>query len=207
MEQPPKSRARSEILHYVLSFTTSRIFGAADAQAEYPRTSGGLTGFVSAGRDTPVEIGDLVLLQSAPASKWRLGWLREMRPLHSDTQYLIESLDDGELCWWRNVSIAFLQRRCVLDRWQWTDRQFAFADRWNRVCYKERDAYIVRPVPPVFGEEFAVTLGTRTSHGFDDIRPSRTFTDWRKVTKAMMAQCYDECVAERSRIITESKAA
>jgi hypothetical protein len=209
MKKPiPKRRAHQEILHYVLSFCISKIYGADEAGKEWPRTHGGTSGFVSEGKDTPVQIGDLVLLSSVGASKWQIGWLVETREINAGwPEYLVESLEDGSLCWWSNVGIAFLQRSCVQPEWRWSDRQFAFKSRWWRVCYKDKAAYIVRPLFPEFGDGFEVTLGTRTSHGFDDIRPSRSFPDWRKVTKAMMAAAYDECVAERERIREERKAA
>ena len=195
-------------MHSVLSFCTSHIYGREDAEKEYPRTSGGILGFVSSSSETPVQIGDLVLLSSAPATKWQLGWLVEMRERQPGwPEYLIESVEDGELCWWSNVGISFMHRRSLHPSWRWTDRQWAFHDRWFRVCYKEKDAYIVRPLMPEFGDGFEVTLGTRTSHGFDDIRPVRSFPDWRKVTKAKMGACYDDCVAERDRIAAERKAA
>lgn len=74
-----KARARQEIMHYVLSFCISRIHGALEASKEYPRTNGNICGFVSCYGDTPPQVGDLVLLSSAPVSKWQIGWLVEMR--------------------------------------------------------------------------------------------------------------------------------
>lgn len=203
-----KSRARAAVLHYVLSFCVSKIYGQEEAAKEYPRAFGGITGFVSESKETPVQVGDLVLLSSVGVTKWQLGWLIDTREQSPGwPEYLIESIEDGSLCWWGNVGISFLQRRCLQDDWRWSDRQWKFKDRWWKVCYKEKDAYIVRPLHPKFGGGFEVTLGTRTSHGFDDIVPTRTFPDWRKVTKAMMAQCYDDCVAEREAILAERKAA
>lgn len=201
-----KNRSRQKIMHYVLSFCITRIYGADEANKEWPRSHGSTCGFVSEGKDTPVQIGDLVLLSSVGTTKWQLGWLVETREQSPGwPEYLIESIEDGELGWWGNVGISFLHRRSVRPEWRWTDRQWQFESRWSKVCYKEKDAYIVRPLMAEFGDGFMVTLGTRTSHGFDDIRPTRTFPDWRKVTKAMMAQCYDDCVAERDRIAAERR--
>lgn len=202
-----KLRSRQQILHYVLSFCMARIHGREDAEKEYPRTYGSICGFVSEAEDTPAQVGDLILLSSVGVSKWQLGWLVETRERNKDyPEYLIESIEDGELCWWSNVGISFLHRRSLSSDWRWTDRQWAFRDRWWNVCYKEKGAYIVRPLQPQFGDGFEVTLGTRTSHGLDDITPKRWFPDWRKVTKAMMAQCYDDCVAERDQIATAARA-
>ncbi len=204
----PKTRSRQEILHYVLSFATSRIYDPAKAEMEWPRPRGASTGFVIDSPETPVQVGDLVLLTSARSSKWTLSWLREIRPDPSgDHSYLCESIEDGEQCWWSNVGISFLQRRVVDPRWSWTDKQWAFRDRWMDVCYKVKDAYIVRPLEPVFPRDRVVVLGTRTSHGHDDICPQKAFPDWGKITDEEMGWCYDECVAERVRELEKRKAA
>lgn len=203
-----KTRARQHVLHYVLSFCIARIYDAEEATKEYPRGRSATSGFVIESDETPAQIGDLILLSSAPMSKWTLSWFHQRRePSPGNWEYLLESIEDGDLCWWSNVSISFLHRRALAPSWRWNDRQWSFRDRWEHVCYREKEAYIVRPVEPVFGEGFEVTLGTRTSHGFDDITPKRWFHDWRKVTKAMMAQCYDDCVAEREEIRARRKAA
>jgi hypothetical protein len=144
--------------------------------------------------------GDLIAMQSAPTSKWYLSWLvKEERREDGFRHYLLESIEDGALCWWTNVGMDFMDREVIKDHpsWRWTDRQYAFKDRWWSVCYKEKDAYITLPLYPEFGDDFAVTLGTRTRHGFDDHRPRKTFPDWRKLTKKQMAEFYDECVASK----------
>lgn len=187
-----RHRARQAIMHYVLAFCTTRAWP--------DRNSPSLHGFTPEHGDCRAQVGDLVLLESVRGwTKWNIGWLRAINPNDGWPLYVIESLEDGELCSWSNVGLAYLPREelAVHPSWQWNDRQHTFRDRWDRICYKSKDAYIVRPLPPVFGEGYAVTLGTRTAHALDDIRPTRSFPDWRKVTKAMMAQCYDECVAER----------
>lgn len=191
-----KSRARRAVLWYLTQFCISHVWGNGDQK----RITGNLHGFRS-DISTQPEPGDLVILKSAPISKWNLGWLHEIETReHGWKHYLIESLDDGSMCWWSNVGIDHLERDLVAEHpeWRWTDRQFEFADRWTRVCREKRDAYITLPVPPTFGEGFEVTLGTRTRHGFDDHRPQKTFPDWRKVTKATMLEFYDECVAARA---------
>ncbi|MFN4296939.1 MAG: hypothetical protein ACK4FB_08855 [Brevundimonas sp.] len=210
----PKLIARQQIMHYVLSFCLSRQYDVAKAEEEQGgQKYAGLDAFVGGGfGDAQVQVGDLVVLSSAPPSKWIIGWLVETRETNPGwPEYLIESLEDGALCWWHNVGLSYLPRRLVAlhPEWRWTDRQWAFKHRWWKVCYGEKDAYIVRPLMPEFGAGFEVTLGTRTSHGWDDIRPTRSFPDWRKVTKAMMAAAYDECVAEREaiRIQREAEAA
>jgi hypothetical protein len=191
-----RSRARLEILSYVTSFCLTHVWG----DGKEKQTRGSLHGFRSGMFEDKPVVGDLVVLQSAPVSKWYLSWLREIKEENGWTHYLLESIDDGQLGWWHNVSLDFFEREelATFASWRWTDRQFAFKDRWWRVCYREKDAYITLPVFPVFGEDNSVTLGTRTRHGFDDHRPTKTFPDWRKVTKAMMAEFYDEAVAGRT---------
>jgi hypothetical protein len=203
---PPKDtklRARQEILHYVLSFCVCYTF-ASEPERVYPSS----TGFRSCllNREA-VQVGDLIILSSAPASKYTIGWLKEIDASNPGwPRYLIESLEDQSECWWSNVGVDHFPRDKLDPAWRWTDRQWAFKDRWWAVCYKEKGAYMSLPLWPEFGPSFDVTLGTRTRFGFDDMKPTRTFPDWRKVTKAMMRQCYDECVAEHERHNEEHKA-
>ena len=195
-----KSRARLEILNYITHFCLSRNYGDGINR-------GGVSAFRGVWGDEPAKVGDLVALQSSPVSKWYLSWLVEIDKSQHDSRYLLESIEDGSLCWWENVGIEYFEREELVNHpnWRWTDKQFAFKDRWWRVCYKEKDAYIVLPLYPVFGEGFSVTIGTRTRFGFDDHQPMRTFDDWRKVTKKMMADCYDECAAEREALNAKAK--
>jgi hypothetical protein len=196
MKPDTRNRARLEILNYITNFCLTHVWGEGVGRR------GSLHGFVSDIRDEePPQVGDLVTLQSAPTTKWYLSWLREIDTGDSSftTRYLLESIEDGDLCWWANVGIDHLEREEVREHasWRWTDRQFAFKDRWWKVCFQDRDAYITLPIYPVFGDDYSVTLGTRTRHGFDDHAPRKTFPDWRKLTKAQMAAFYDECVASR----------
>lgn len=184
-----RTRARREILWYVTQFCLTRVYGD-------DRTYPSLHGFVSSFGGKTAQPGDLVAITSAPVSDWYLSWMREC---DGKDRYLLESVETGKLCWWSNVGIEYLERQSVADnpQWRWTDRQFAFDDRWKKVCYKEKDAYITLPVPPRFGDGWQVILGTRTRFGLDDYRPTRTFPDWRKVTKKTMGEFYDECVAAK----------
>lgn len=202
-----KHRARQEIMHYVFEFCITRHWPNL-TPSYYPS----LHGFTPAGYDSTgqARVGDLVILKATRRwTKWQIGWLVEIDAREGWPRYLIESLEDESLGWWENVGLEFLPRDelATHPNWRWDDRQFAFADRWNRVCYKERGAYIVLPVPPIFGDGHSVTLGTRTRHSFDEIRPAKTFPDWRKLTKAAMADFYDQCVAERASAIEARRAA
>jgi len=205
----PKLRARQQVLHYVLSFCITRQYQDAEAPKGVRRYPGSTGFFIEGGPEGKAQAGDLVILSSAPATKWTIGWLHEPDETTNPgwPRYLIESLDDGELCWWQNVGLYLFPRDEIQPQWRWTDAQHAFADLWSEVCYKDRDAYVIRPVQPTFGDGHAVTLGTRTSHGFDDIRPTRTFADWRAITRDQMGECYDSCVAERERVREKRKAA
>lgn len=195
-----RHKAREAIMFYVLAFCTTSVWPDRNTPA--------LRGFTPEHGENKAKVGDLVLLESIRGwTKWNIGWLRDIKPNNGWPTYVIESLEDGELCNWSNVGIAFMPRDELASHpsWRWSDRQHAFAKRWDRVCYKKRDAYIVLPLQPDFGEGYAVTLGTRTRFSLDDIRPTRTFPDWRKVTKAMMAQCYEECAAERDQVNKERR--
>jgi len=187
----PKNRARLEILNHIAQFCLSQDFG--------DRIRWGGPHAFHTTYDERVQIGDLIALQSAPTSKWYFSWLIEIEVWPGGSRYLLESIEDGTLCWWHNVGLYFLDRKVLADypSWRWTDKQFAFKDRWWRVCFKDKDAYLTLPTFPIFGEDHRVTLGTRTRFGLDDHRPQKTFPDWRKVTKAMMAEFYDECEASR----------
>lgn len=187
-----KSRARDDILFYVLQFCLAHRYDHGIV--------GHLHGFNSTyGREKEARPGDLILLTSIRIKKWSLAWLLEIDAQQYGNRYLCESIETGELCWWENVGVEYLDRDVVAenDKWKWTDRQFQFEDRWNHVCYKQHDAYITLPLQPDFGTGLQVTLGTRTRFGMDDHLPKKTFDDWRKVTKKMMSEFYLECVNAR----------
>lgn len=188
-----KSRARDEILFYIFQFCLAHRYG--------DKIVGHLHGFNSTyGDEKEARPGDLILLTSIRHKRWSLAWLLEIDKRQYGNRYLCESIETGELCWWENVGVEYLDRDVVesSENWKWTDRQFQFEDRWNRVCYKQHDAYITLPLPPRFGDGHQVTLGTRTRYGLDDKRPEKTFDDWRKVTKKMMSEFYLECAASRA---------
>lgn len=141
-----------------------------------------------------VEIGDLVSLTSAPDSKWYLSWVRDYDRNDGWPRYLLESIEDGALCWWENVGINIYSRERVAERptWQWDDKQFAFNDRWSKVCFKRHDAYIVLPMLPVFDGK-SVTLNVRIRFGWSDYHNPKTFPNWKKLTMKEMGEFYQEC--------------
>lgn len=182
----PKLRARACILHYITQFCLTNIYSDG-------RRHGGLHGF-SDGLRGEAQVRDLVAMSSAPISEWYLAWVIEVEQLSGGKRFLLESIDTGRQGWWSNIGTPYLERDLVAENpeWRWTDKQFGFWDRWRNVC-KQRDAYMTLPTRPVFGVGCAVTIGTRTRFGFDEYCPNKTFPDWRKVTKPMLGDFYDEC--------------
>jgi len=198
-----KHIARQRIMSYILQFCITHVWPGS-------QHSPSLHGFVSSGYDSTgeVQIGDLVILSSAPATKWTIGWVRdiELKASRYDTRYLIESLEDGELCWWCNAGLSFLQRDELVKHpeWRWTDRQFAFNRRWLR----QGDGYIM-PMYAEFSEDGHVTLSIRTKWELieEDIRPKITLLNWKKVTVAKLRETYMALVVEQKRLKDERKAA
>ena len=132
-----KHKARESIMHVVLQFCTTR---------EYRR----LEPYVF--RSGEPKVGDLVLLESVRRwTKWNIGWLREISADHFGCHaYVIESLEDGELCNWTNVGLVYIDRQLLKDypRWQMTDRQVEF---WERLYKEFREIpFGPRPANPYF---------------------------------------------------------
>lgn len=175
-------RSYQDMIYYIMQFCVP-VFYEQDTKAY-----GATRGFV---KGTPV-VGDLVLVTCAPKHPCVFGWLLEIEELPGDTRYLVKSAEDGSFCNWTNVDIRYFDREKVIDKWKWNDRQWEFNDRWMRVCYREKDACIRVPLTAKFGSGYEVSLGIRTRFGLDDRTPSKSFHDWRKVTKKMMGECYDE---------------
>ena len=186
-----KRKSRDKIMHYLLQFCLGTTYSDGTTHCH--------KGFSSdfARADKP-RVGDLVRLTSIRAQNWSICWLLDTR--HDGREYLCESVETGEQCWWSNVGIGYFDRETVENspEWRWTDRQHKFDKRWERVCYKDNDAYSVLPLRAQFGDGYEVTLQVMTRHGLDEYRLSETFCDWRKVTKAMMSEFYSECVKSRA---------
>lgn len=176
-----KHRARIAILSEVLSFPTIRN-----------------KDWTSCHLDTAPQVGDLVAMSSAPATKYYLSWLHEYDPNNGWPKYLLESIDDGELCWWENIGLSYYNRERIANMasWKWDDEQYAFDDRWKKVCYKKNDAYIVLPCQPSFMPDGSVWLDVRIRFGLDDYRNPVHFPNWKKVTMKMMDEYYKASSAE-----------
>lgn len=197
-----RSRAKQQILHHVLTFCLTRRFGGGSHTP-------GITAFVSDDIvNSGARPGDLVVLQSAPSSKWTIGWLRGTERDPADgSRHLIESLDDGELCWWSNVGIVYLDREVVATHpeWRWTDPQWALADRWKETVGRKGDP-LIRYTHPEYGEGNSVRIGTYVSHVDQPIIEMRDFPDWRRITKKALAATIASCNAESDRILGERAA-
>lgn len=187
----PKNRSRILILSHLAQFSLLRRFG--------DRVYGGLAemAFSAEGESIP---GDLVALQSAPPSKWYLGWLVSKQWLqgHADQTFTIESIEDGELCDWSNVGVIHYNRSTVAEHpsWRWSDEQHEFNDRWHKICRTERDAYIYLPTQADFRpDDSGVTLGVRVRFGLREERSLRSFSDWTTLTDSEMLAFYDEAAA------------
>lgn len=189
-----RNRARIEIMNALVNFCLPKCFGPNSFSIHNKEWA--FYGSHFDEQNPP--INSLCMLNSAPFTKFYLGWLKEIKAGGNryDTQYLIESIEDGQLCWWRNISIWHLplETSNQFSNWKWTDAQFAFNDRWNKAL-KRKDAYITLGRPPIFDDKGGVTLGTRTRFGWDDYRPEKYFPNWKKITQKQMLEFYDECVA------------
>jgi hypothetical protein len=134
------------------------------------------------------------MLQSAPTSKFYLGWLKEIRPSDNrfSTEYLLESIEDGDLCWWSNVGIFNLPLTLTdtFPNWKWTDKQWQFDDKWFNACYKRRHCYELRPRPAKFNEDGSVILMLRRVFS-DEIIAEKKFDNWRKVLVKDFLEFYD----------------
>ena len=140
-------------------------------------------------------VGDLVAMSSVPSSKWYLSWLVDTKPdgAFSSMQYLLESIEDGSLCWWSNVGLSYYNRERISPQWRWTDQQFMFNRRWMNACKRE-NAYIVLPLQVCFHDDDSVTLGVRIRFGFSDFTNSKTFPNWKKLLMKSMQEYYLESV-------------
>lgn len=145
------------------------------------------------------QVGDLVSLSACGPNKWYLSWVVDYREIHAGwPEYLLESIEDGALCWWSNVGYSIYSREKVAENphWRWTDRQHQFNQRWLTHCKKAHDAYIVLPCTASFDER-KVRLSLRIRFGFTKgFEHSASFEDFRKVTKAMMSEFYLAGVAK-----------
>lgn len=192
------TRARLEILHWILNFSTFKYFSPGSF------SRGDKDYSFHECNDRP-PIGSLCMLTSAPVSKWYLSWLVEIDNPLGPTKYLFKSIEDGSLCWWSNVGVMHYSPETVakFPSWKWIDRQFKFNDQWYRACYRKRGAYIVKPAEAVFEDDGSVTLSTRIKFDFSPQREFKKFPNYKKVKVSEMLAFYDEAVASYEKTIKE----
>ncbi len=179
----PKTISRLLILHDV---TSSALGLKLDGGSDY-------VGYRYFRPVTVPAVGSLVALSAVMRpSKWYLSWVVEVQQgaTEFDTRALLESIEDGELCWWSNVQFLQMYGQRVTDtfgeynvgldrpQWRWTDRQHQLNSRFARMVHKDT---IHRPNQITF-EGLQVTCEIRKSFQ-DELAASRTFADWRKVTQ------------------------
>ena len=145
-------------------------------------------------------VGDLVSLSFAFSSKWYVSWVVEISD--DRKRYLLESIEDGELCWWENVRFNIFDRNRVKERpsLKWNDRQFQLNDKWIKTSRKI-DGYRVIPNPAVFNENNdSVEFSVRIRFGIDDYTNSKTFENWRTVTIKELRNFCENCVSDYNSI-------
>lgn len=140
-------------------------------------------------------LGDLVSLSAAPASKWYLSWVKEIDK--TQDRYLLESIEDGSLCWWSNVGLNVYNRDRVKERlsWMWNDKQYELNDRWLKVCSRNA-SYIVLPVTALFNKDGSVVLDVRIRFVESSYKNPTKFENYKKLTMKKMEQFYLACTEE-----------
>ena len=181
-----KYRAKLEILYYITSFCLSRNYGDGVNR-------GGISDCYFEPKDRP-DVGDLVVLTSAPCSEYYLSWYIGCTPKQDLflNVHTLKSIETGNICNWSNVSFDRLNRKIVDDHpeWKWTDSQFKFKESWFRACYKTRDAYINRPIKPEFKDDGSVILSIRKMFS-SEIVATKIFDNWKRVLVRDMLEFYD----------------
>lgn len=190
-------RARHLILSDILQFYITR---------QWPNDNNRCTpatrGFIPAGPGLShlPQVGDLVIVQYAPATKWNLGWLREMSNAPGGIVYTVESLEDQSLCNWSNVGIAIMPHEHIRTRYRWSDRQFEFQKRLAKVAAKVND-YSIRLQDTAFdGDDAVIIAHERWGFAAGEIPHPffRRVKNWRKLTMGNMAGVLMELQEEAS---------
>lgn len=177
-------RSRLAIYHSIFSFCIGKRY----EENRFFQSYNGLC------NDDP-KPGDLVRIESAPASKWTISWFEEMLDKSWNT-CLLRSVEDHTLCRWSNVGISVFDKRVTEDRpdFLWTDRQFAFWDWW-KCPGRKGEVFAVIPMMPTFDGD-AVHLQCRIRHGWGEPTMPRKLDTWRKLKKRDLYAVYREMVEE-----------
>lgn len=180
-----KQRAKIQILAHIFQFNILN----------------GIDGFKGSALDeqSHIPIGSLVAPFCAPNTKYYLSWLRDIKLDENGWhKFLLESIEDGELCWWENISFHYLPLEYTdkFPEWKWTDKQYDFNDKWQRVDFK----FKFRALLPIFdNNDNSVILKFRYGYGISDDIPERKFDNWKKLTKREMQSFVDEIYANSSK--------
>lgn len=187
-----RQRARDEIFDFVLQNCLAHRFG--DERPSGYGAAFNPIGFLG----KMAQPGDLILLSGTQQKTWSLCWLHRISTDQPENRYLCESIETGEACWWSNVGIEYLDRDVVSrhPQWKWTDRQFAFSERWRDVCGETANPRELKPLAPVFGSGHAVSLALQSAEGWREEKQEREFPDYRKVTKTDMRAFFMHCLSE-----------
>ena len=102
-----KSRARDEITDFVLQNCLAHHLGEERPVGYGPAFNP--IGFL--GR--MAQPGDLLLLSGTQKKGWSLCWLHRIATNRPENRYLCESIETGEISWWSNVGIEYLDRNVV----------------------------------------------------------------------------------------------
>ncbi len=135
--------------------------------------------------DKPVP-GDIVMLSCAPPSEWDLSIYRECE---ANDYHLVESLQTGVVGRWSNVGfhVLDLEKIGFPQSIEWSDEQFAFSDKFRKVC-KRADFYMAIPFIDRFDGDTAHII-FRTRYSLDDKLTPVDIVGWQKITqKALLAQ-------------------
>lgn len=176
-----KSRAKIEILNYIMMCCTKR---------KYPNINDENTFQGSFLNDIKPPVGTLCILGSAPFSDFYLSWLHSITGDGYDRTYLLESIENGKLCNWSNVSIFWLPKEKVdsFPTWKWDNDQFVLMDKIDK-AFKQCGAYILRTMLPEFGEGGSVTLRVRKMFDNDCVY-SETFPSYKNMTLKAIKEFY-----------------
>lgn len=135
--------------------------------------------------------GSLCRLDCAPHSKYYLSWY-----LGEDNgEHYLQSIEDHSVVRASNVAVCPLPIELTKDAFQfhYSDRQFEFQDRWEKVVKKK--SYWLVPMYSVFDEETERVL-VRFRRKFDDYVFMHEFPSWVNTSNKELEQIIDKLIEE-----------
>jgi hypothetical protein len=184
VKEKPKTISRINILNYITMFSLGRDLGTLEGYAGLKESR------FKRIEQIPTKLNCLVALTSAPISKWYLSWLIDYKQRKGYIQYLLESVEDGDLCWWGNVSLWEYPPAEKHPEWQWTDEQHKFNKKWLSVKKKEKKYTLKVPMQAIFDEN-DVILSVREK--FDEFKKvkQKYFINWKKIKLRDMIEWFN----------------